>query len=64
MKDPVCGMDVEPAKAAGISVHRGQTYYFCSKGCKATFDAAPERFAEQKGRAAHGGHSSHGHASH
>ena len=41
MKDPVCGMQVDPAKAAGTSQHQGQTYYFCSKGCKAKFDANP-----------------------
>jgi Cu+-exporting ATPase len=63
MKDPVCGMDVEPANAAGTSVYHGQTYYFCSKGCKASFDADPERYVEQKGQAAHGGHSGPGHAS-
>lgn len=44
MKDPVCGMEVNPAKAAGHSDHRGQTYSFCSKSCQAKFDAAPEQF--------------------
>ncbi len=34
-------MDVDPAKAAGRSDYRGQTYYFCSKSCKAKFDSAP-----------------------
>jgi Cu+-exporting ATPase len=41
MKDPVCGMQVDPAKAAGTSQDQGQTYYFCSKGCKTKFDANP-----------------------
>ena len=40
-RDVVCGMQVDPAKAAGSSVHAGKTYYFCSKGCKAKFDANP-----------------------
>jgi len=44
MKDPVCGMHVDPAKAAGTSQHEGQTYYFCSKGCKTKFDANPDTF--------------------
>ena len=44
MTDPVCGMQVEPAKAAGTSDYRGQTYAFCSKGCKAKFDANPDAF--------------------
>lgn len=30
MKDPVCGMEVDPARAAGSSVYKGQTYYFCA----------------------------------
>jgi Cu+-exporting ATPase len=28
--DPVCGMDIDPATAAGTSEYKGQTYYFCS----------------------------------
>jgi len=44
MKDPVCGMQVDPAKAAGTSQYQGQTYYFCSKGCKTKFDANPGRY--------------------
>ncbi|RPI17450.1 MAG: efflux RND transporter periplasmic adaptor subunit [Acidobacteriales bacterium] len=41
-KDPVCGMDVEPAKAAGKSVHDGTTHYFCSGQCKRDFDKNPQ----------------------
>ena len=43
-KDPVCRMNVDPVKAAGRSNFEGQTYYFCSKSCKAKFDVAPEHF--------------------
>jgi Cu+-exporting ATPase len=43
-RDVVCGMQVDPAKAAGTSEHNGKTYYFCSKGCKAKFDASPSQF--------------------
>src|SRR5688572_15708837 len=43
-RDIVCGMQVDPAKAAGSSVHAGTTYYFCSKGCKAKFDAHPDLY--------------------
>jgi YHS domain-containing protein len=42
--DPVCKMDVEPAKAAAQSSYKGQTYYFCALGCKKTFDSAPEKY--------------------
>ena len=34
MKDPVCGMDVDPAKAAGTSEYQGKTYYFCAKSVR------------------------------
>lgn len=44
-KDPVCGMQVDPAKAAGSSVHEGRTYYFCSPVCKQKFDANPGQYA-------------------
>jgi len=45
-KDPVCGMQVDPAKAAGSSVHDGRTYYFCSPSCKQKFDANPTQHAK------------------
>ncbi|MBI5286091.1 MAG: YHS domain-containing protein, partial [Deltaproteobacteria bacterium] len=43
-KDPVCGMDVGPERAAGKSVYKGETVYFCSLHCKERFDADPEAF--------------------
>jgi Cu+-exporting ATPase len=43
-KDPVCKMDVEPAKAAAQSSHKGQTYYFCAVGCKQKFDREPDKY--------------------
>lgn len=42
--DPVCGMTVEPATAAGSHEYKGQTYYFCSKGCLDKFKADPEKY--------------------
>jgi YHS domain-containing protein len=45
VKDPVCGMNVDEGKAAATAVYRGQTYHFCSQGCKATFDKAPGKYA-------------------
>jgi P-type Cu+ transporter len=44
--DPVCHMTVDPAHAAGSSVYRGKTYYFCSKGCVARFEAQPEKYLD------------------
>ena len=40
--DPICGMTVDPAKAAGSYQHEGETYYFCSKGCLQKFIAQTE----------------------
>jgi P-type Cu+ transporter len=42
--DPVCGMQVDPASAAGRSEHEGTTYHFCSSHCKQKFDADPSRY--------------------
>jgi len=47
-KDPVCGMTVDPAKAAGKHEHKGKTYYFCSKGCLDKFKAHPENYLGAK----------------
>jgi Cu+-exporting ATPase len=43
-KDPVCGMVVDPHKAAAKQEFRGNTYYFCSKRCAERFAKEPERF--------------------
>jgi Cu+-exporting ATPase len=42
--DLVCGMSVDPATTEHRSVHDGQTYYFCSRGCKERFDKDPGQF--------------------
>jgi Cu+-exporting ATPase len=43
-KDVVCGMQVDPTKAAGHSEYEGKTYYFCALGCKRKFDANPGQY--------------------
>jgi Cu+-exporting ATPase len=48
VKDPVCGMTVDPAKAAGRHEHKGKTSYFCSKGCLEKFKAQPENYLGPK----------------
>ena len=48
-RDPVCGMDVEPADAAGTSLYKGETIYFCNPHCKEQFDADPEAFMTPAG---------------
>jgi Cu+-exporting ATPase len=47
MKDPVCGMTVEPSRAAAKRNYRGHTYYFCAHRCAVAFDADPEKYAER-----------------
>lgn len=42
--DRVCGMWVEIQGTQLTSVYKGETYYFCSIGCKEQFDRGPERF--------------------
>jgi YHS domain-containing protein len=57
-KDPVCGMEVNPKDAAGASVYRGRTYYFCSSSCRDKFEQAPGRYvgAPEQQQPQHGGH--------
>jgi Cu+-exporting ATPase len=44
VKDPVCGMMVVPAKAAGSLTYEGKTYHFCAKSCLAKFQADPLKY--------------------
>jgi Cu+-exporting ATPase len=44
VRDPVCGMRVEAARAAAKWTHLGETYYFCSAGCGAKFQADPDKY--------------------
>jgi len=46
VKDPVCGMTVDPDRAAAQSVHHGKSFYFCSQGCAARFAVSPQKFLE------------------
>jgi P-type Cu+ transporter len=50
-KDPVCGMMVDPQKAAGKVEHAGKTYYFCSERCAERFRNEPEKFLAAPGTA-------------
>jgi Cu+-exporting ATPase len=46
--DPVCGMTVEPATAAGSVEHQGKTYWFCSQHCVQAFRAHPGKYVSGK----------------
>ncbi len=45
IKDPVCGMEIDPQNAAATREHMGTQFYFCSDQCAATFDADPHKYA-------------------
>src|SRR5260370_33793951 len=43
-RDPVCGMTIDPEKAAARVEYAGKTYYFCAPGCAKRFQQAPEKY--------------------
>jgi len=43
-RDPVCGMTVDEARAAGSAEHAGTRYFFCSKHCLEKFKAEPAKY--------------------
>ncbi len=43
-RDPVCGMWVDPERAAGRLDHEGKTYYFCNPSCQSRFRSDPDRY--------------------
>ena len=45
-RDPVCGMDVDPATAKHTTEHAGKTYYFCAAGCRKAFEEDPARYLD------------------
>jgi len=49
--DPVCGMTVNPATAAGKHEHKGKEYYFCSAHCLHKFSTDPESVLNPKPQA-------------
>ena len=44
VKDPVCGMDVDPHTAKHRHTHAGRTYYFCCARCREKFAADPAKY--------------------
>jgi Cu+-exporting ATPase len=45
VKDPVCGMEIDPESAAATEEYQGRTYHFCSAACHEKFKAEPEKYA-------------------
>jgi YHS domain-containing protein len=54
--DPVCKMKVDEATAQWTSEYKGETYYFCSPGCKQAFDKDPEPYLTEGGDSEHDAH--------
>jgi membrane fusion protein, copper/silver efflux system len=49
VKDPVCGMEIDPNSPNTLKVERdGQTYYFCMAACKNEFLANPAKYISKK----------------
>jgi Cu+-exporting ATPase len=44
LRDPVCGMTVDPAAGKPTSQHGGTLYHFCSEGCRKKFQASPDSY--------------------
>jgi Cu+-exporting ATPase len=44
VKDPVCGMTVDPGRSPHRAEHAGTTWHFCSAGCRTRFLAEPARY--------------------
>ncbi len=42
--DPICKMEVDEASVKFTSEFKGNTYYFCALGCKAEFEANPDKY--------------------
>src|SRR5579863_1416400 len=43
-RDPVCGMNVNPATVKDVHEHGGKTFYFCCAGCAEKFKANPQSY--------------------
>ncbi|MGR9453557.1 heavy metal translocating P-type ATPase [Rhizobium leguminosarum] len=48
IRDPVCGMTVDPQAGKPSLEHEGRTYHFCSEGCRTKFAAAPADYLTAK----------------
>ena len=47
VRDPVCGMSIDPAATPHRAAHAGHSYSFCGARCLERFAAEPERFLKR-----------------
>src|SRR5438874_3508521 len=59
VRDPVCGMNVDPRTASQRAELAGSTYYFCSAGCRSKFVEDPARYTADVMQLEHAGHQVH-----
>jgi len=43
--DPVCRRQLNPRDAVGTAEYRDETFAFCSRACRAEFEAHPDRYS-------------------
>jgi YHS domain-containing protein len=48
--DPVCGMQIDPLKAAASVCHAGREIFFCAPECKQAFEFDPERYLKKSAK--------------
>ena len=46
VRDPVCGMEINPLDAAATTAFQGETFYFCRVECQEQFNQKPENYAK------------------
>lgn len=51
--DPVCGMSIDPSRAAATTTHGGKTYHFCSVHCHRKFVANPSDYRHEQNERIH-----------
>jgi YHS domain-containing protein/uncharacterized membrane protein YraQ (UPF0718 family) len=61
VRDPVCGMSVDPAGSTEQVEYNDATYYFCSAGCRSKFEKDPARYTTQVAQLEPAGHLGHSH---
>jgi Cu+-exporting ATPase len=49
VRDPVCGMSVDPSTSKHRFDYRGKTWHFCSAGCRTKFAADPQSYLDKTG---------------
>ena len=47
-RDPVCGMSVDPATSQHRFDYHGETFHFCSAGCRTKFAADPGQYLDSQ----------------